>query len=55
MITLAVRSGVVILTGYPETPEDKELIPLGARLAPDHRSGGMLASKHRDGPKVSGP
>ena len=31
-VTATVRDGVVILTGRPEAPEDRELIPAAIRL-----------------------
>ena len=31
-VTATVRDGVVILTGHPEAPEDRELIPAAIRL-----------------------
>jgi CBS domain-containing protein len=51
-ITATVRDGVVILTGHPEAPEDRELIPMAIRLIWD--VDGVIDVSNRLGEQVSG-
>ena len=50
-ITATVRDGVVILTGNPEAPEDRELIPMAIRLIWD--VDGVIDVANRLGEQVS--
>ena len=52
-VTATVRDGVVILTGHPETPEDRELIPAMIRLIWD--VDGVIDVSNRLGEQADAP
>jgi len=51
-VTAIVRNGVVVLTGAPQVPEDRELIPVAPKLIWD--AGGVIDVGNRLGERAQG-